>query len=86
MSNRTRSLLDAMRMLWRGRGDTSDLITSWYGPLPDPATGGAMDDVELLKHRIEDLLADNDRMATELWAANVAIRVLAERVSELEEQ
>ena len=39
-----------------------------------------------LQHRVEELLADNDSMRYELWAKDIAIRVLAERISELENE
>ena len=42
-------------------------------------------EVERLQKRIEELLADNDRMSGELWASQIAVRVLAERIAELEE-
>ena len=38
-----------------------------------------------LQHRVEELMADNDNMRSELWAKDVALRVLAEKIDELEE-
>lgn len=42
------------------------------------------DDIADLQQRIEDLLADNDTMREELWAKDVALRVMAERIEQLE--
>jgi hypothetical protein len=42
-------------------------------------------EVDQLRKRVDDLLTDNDRMSWELWASQVAVRVLAERISELED-
>ena len=37
-----------------------------------------------LQHRVEELMADNDSMRSELWAKDVALRVLAEKIDDLE--
>ena len=37
-----------------------------------------------LQHRIDELLADNDSLQERLWAMNVALIAMAEKISELE--
>jgi hypothetical protein len=38
-----------------------------------------------LQHRVDELLADNDSLQERLWALNIAIVSMAEKISELEE-
>lgn len=42
--------------------------------------------VDELKARIEQLTEDLDRQSVQLWAKDEAIRVLAEKIAELEDQ
>ena len=39
-----------------------------------------------LQHRVDELLRDNDFMRTECHAKDIAIRVLTERIEELEDE
>ena len=39
-----------------------------------------------LQHRVEELLADNDSLQERLWALNVAIISMAEKIAELEDE
>ena len=56
---------------------------------PDVSAAHGQPDNDLLicelQHRIQELLEDNDTMRSELWAKDVALRVLAEKIDELEE-
>jgi len=52
----------------------------------DSAAHGQDNDLLIceLQHRVEELLADNDAMRSELWAKDVTLRVLAEKIDDLE--
>jgi hypothetical protein len=92
MSKLIQTLRDAMRIVrsWRGNGsERSGLAPERWAA----STGGTMttsmpDDNDLLictlQHRVEELMADNDSMRSELWAKDVALRVLAEKIDDLE--
>lgn len=69
--------MDAARMLW-----SRDTGTSMLGD----ELMQHEDEVGALKKRIEDLLADNDSMRLDLWAKDVVIRVLAEKIDQLERE
>ena len=38
-----------------------------------------------LQHRVDELLADNDSLQERLWALNIAIVSMAEKIAELED-
>ena len=39
-----------------------------------------------LQHRVDELLRDNDSLQERLWALNVAIISMAEKIAELEDE
>ena len=43
-----------------------------------------LDHVEELHERIGELLQDNDEMRLQLWAKDEVVRILVERIAELE--
>ena len=87
-------LHNEMRQLWSKPAHHSDLGESWFANSTTPGTGGGQGTsggdnsmiVDELNSRIAELIADNDDQAVQLWAMQVAMRVLAERIVELEGQ
>ena len=53
----------------------------------DSAAHGQDNDLLIceLQHRVEELLADNDSLQERLWALNIAIVSMAEKIAELED-
>ena len=62
-------------------------------PMPEPPKsepmGGSWNpetDVPTLRHRIDELLADNDSLQERLWAMSHAMIAMAEKIEELEHE
>ncbi len=74
-----RALIDSWRTLRRPPAVTERLMSP-TSPPPD-------NDLLIceLQHRVDELLADNDSLQERLWALNIAIVSMAEKISELEE-
>jgi len=84
--------LNATRIVrsWRDNGsERSGLAPErWAASTGGTMTNATCEDNDLLictlQHRVEELMADNDSMRSELWAKDVALRVLAEKIDDLE--
>lgn len=84
--SRTPAWLDAMRQLWRRRDsgcNSGDCPENWGIPEYSIVDDSKIDD---LHNRIAELLAESDRQRLQLWAKDEAIRILAERIVEMEDE
>ena len=72
--------IEQWRMLHRKQPPMPE-PTKW-----DPSKWNEATDVDALKFRIDELLADNDSLQERLWAMSHAMIAMAEKIEELEHE
>jgi hypothetical protein len=89
-----RNWLNEMRIVrsWRGNGSATNGLAPerWAASTGGTMTTSTCADNDLLicelQHRVDELLRDNDSLQERLWALNVAIISMAEKIAELEDE